>query len=234
MTVFIYCLCDPDGRPRYIGKSVDVNHRLLCHLAPSQLEASTYKNNWIKSLLVKNIKPVVEILDEVPENDWEFWECYYIALYKSWGFKLTNGTIGGDGAHCGVLNPMYGKKGKDNPNYGSKRSEAVRKLMSINSTGEKNGFYGRTHSVEYKQILSEKTGELATQYGAVRSPEYLKLQSTVQSKVPIKVLDTLTGEEFEFNNSKDAATFLQVPHSSVRTAKNKYKVRRRYLITDNA
>ena len=33
----------------------------------------------------------------VPEREWEFWEEHYIWLYRSYGFKLTNLTFGGDG-----------------------------------------------------------------------------------------------------------------------------------------
>ena len=36
-------------------------------------------------------------IDEVPTEDWEYWEKYWIAQYKSWGFKLENITHGGNG-----------------------------------------------------------------------------------------------------------------------------------------
>lgn len=37
------------------------------------------------------------------------------------------------GLHAGKKNPMYGKKGEDNPNYGMKRSKECRKKISENN-----------------------------------------------------------------------------------------------------
>ena len=37
----------------------------------------------------------MEIIDEVPEEEWEFWEQYWISQFKCWGFNLTNLTLGG-------------------------------------------------------------------------------------------------------------------------------------------
>jgi len=36
-------------------------------------------------------------LDEVPEDEWKFWEIYWISQVKQWGFDLTNGNNGGGG-----------------------------------------------------------------------------------------------------------------------------------------
>lgn len=57
------------------------------------------------------LKPIIEIIDEVPVSEWEFWEIYWISQFKTWGFDLTNGTEGGD---C-VINEI--KFGKENNNY---------------------------------------------------------------------------------------------------------------------
>lgn len=91
----IYCLIDPITKQvRYIGKTNNINKRLANHIQRKQNK--TYKSCWIYSLKKKGFKPIIEILDIVGE-DWEFWEAWYICLYKSWGFKLTNLTSGGIG-----------------------------------------------------------------------------------------------------------------------------------------
>lgn len=96
-TTFIYALSDPrDGNVRYIGKSNNVKHRFNSHV--SELTKRTNKTNWIKSLLKLNLKPDIFIVDEVDINEWQFWEIHYISLFKYYGFKLTNSTIGGE---CG-------------------------------------------------------------------------------------------------------------------------------------
>lgn len=97
-TTFIYSLSDELGNIRYVGKTNYLIQRLSSHIRESiNAERKTHKHNWINSLLVKDIKPKIEILDEVLESEWQFWEQYWICLIKSWGFNLVNSTNGGDG-----------------------------------------------------------------------------------------------------------------------------------------
>jgi hypothetical protein len=97
-TKFIYTLTDPNtNEVRYIGKTNNLTKRLRSHVSNNQLSKLTKKNNWIVSLLRKNQLPIIELLDEVPENEIDFYEIFYISLFKSWGVDLLNGTNGGDG-----------------------------------------------------------------------------------------------------------------------------------------
>jgi len=97
-TKFIYALNDPNTHEvKYIGKTNNLKKRLQSHLSNNQLSSATRKNNWIISLLRDNKIPIIELLDEVPENEIDFYEIFYISLFRSWGFNLLNGTIGGDG-----------------------------------------------------------------------------------------------------------------------------------------
>lgn len=92
----IYLLVDPRTNiPKYIGKTNNITTRMYGHFSEKTL---TKKNNWLKSLKTKGLKPIVEIIDEVREEEWQFWEQHYISLYKSWGFNLLNGDQGGLGA----------------------------------------------------------------------------------------------------------------------------------------
>jgi hypothetical protein len=77
---FIYYLSKENGIPFYIGKTKNpINIRLADH---------TYKKS-------KNLQ--INVIDEIPSSEWKFWEKHYISLFKSWGFKLENKNIGGNG-----------------------------------------------------------------------------------------------------------------------------------------
>ena len=96
MKTFIYILIDPiTDKVRYVGKSNNPYKRFECHLSKNNIKS--HKTNWIQSLLKKDIKPILCIIDEVDINEWKFWEVYWISQFKNWGFNLTNSTKGGDG-----------------------------------------------------------------------------------------------------------------------------------------
>lgn len=175
-TVFIYALNDPNrqhlGKTRYIGKAEDPYDRYDAHMKNSRREKS-HKANWIRSLQALGNVPVLEVLDEVPENEWEFWEKEWIRLYRALGFQLTNGTDGGEGG-----NPTPETRAKlslaqrgrsrgphaldtrlkiGRAHLGMKRSAETCHRISISKTGkkinadrggEKSYWFGKTHSEE--------------------------------------------------------------------------------------
>jgi len=98
----IYSLTDPITlQVRYIGKTtIGIKNRFKNHLITKE---SNYKTNWISSLKNQGLIPILELVDVVDSKDWKFWEKHYISLYKSWGFKLTNLTNGGDGFEPGHI-----------------------------------------------------------------------------------------------------------------------------------
>lgn len=103
-TTFIYILIDPlTNHVRYVGKANDPKERFKGHMKESLKKnkddeiIQNHKINWINKLKIKNLSPVLEIVDEVLDSEWRFWETHYISLYKSWGFDLVNLTNGGDG-----------------------------------------------------------------------------------------------------------------------------------------
>lgn len=101
-TTFIYELFDPiKNIPFYIGKSNTPYKRLKTHISDIYYKNKSRINydkiKVLESILSRNKKPILNILDEVKESEWQFWEKHYISLYRSWGFNLTNLTVGGDG-----------------------------------------------------------------------------------------------------------------------------------------
>ena len=66
----------------------------------------------------KNEYPVIEVLDIVDDNEWIFWEQYWISLLKSWGFNLVNSTLGGE-------NPPSFKGKTHNSEYKKRRRDEM-------------------------------------------------------------------------------------------------------------
>jgi hypothetical protein len=109
MTTYIYTLSDPRTKEvRYVGKTVNPKQRRHNHSNVAR-DKGTHKRNWINQLKQNNLCPIFEIIDEVEEN-WKFWEKYWIQQFKAWGFSLTNATLGGDGLE--VSNQTSFKKGQ--------------------------------------------------------------------------------------------------------------------------
>lgn len=106
-TIYIYLLIDPRNCfVKYVGQSLDAEKRYQSHISYFP-KKNTKKSSWIKSLKKKGLKPILEIIDEVSESEWQFWEQHYISLYKSWGFNLTNGDNGGRGRERGFVMPEH-------------------------------------------------------------------------------------------------------------------------------
>ncbi len=95
----IYILKDPRYfQPKYVGQTSNLKIRYMNHLTPSSLKSITHKTNWIKSLLKENIKPEIDVIEEVlTHQEAKEREIYWIAYLKNIGYKLTNGTNGGEG-----------------------------------------------------------------------------------------------------------------------------------------
>lgn len=127
---FIYALCDPDTQEiRYIGKSNSTRRRYSDHINECKTNRKSHKISWIKSLLSKNKKPLLKILDKVPHDEWKLWEVHYIELYKSKGANLTNLTEGGQGGN-GYKHTEESKQSMSKSKKGVKLSEDHRKRIS--------------------------------------------------------------------------------------------------------
>lgn len=146
MNISIYILIDPrNNQVRYVGQSNNPKLRLNKHIQYSKCIKRPNRNtSWIKSLLNENLKPIMEVIDTVPFNEWEFWERHYISLYKTWGFKLNNHTNGG------------GQVG-----YNYNQTSEIRALMSkkkkeLLAIPENNSMFGKIHTNESKQQMRDK------------------------------------------------------------------------------
>lgn len=96
--VYIYVLKCPEGNIRYVGKTINLKKRLYSHI----LEAKSFKKrrhvlHWIYSLLINNLKPIIEIVEVCNESNWEEKEKYWINYYRNTIPNLCNNAEGGLG-----------------------------------------------------------------------------------------------------------------------------------------
>lgn len=106
---YIYVLIDPiTNMVRYVGKTNNITQRYQAHLNRAR-KHQIHKKNWIEKLKKEGLKPIIEVIDVVPINEWVYWETYWISQMKTWGFDLINYTNGGDG--CTFGNQTSFKKG---------------------------------------------------------------------------------------------------------------------------
>ena len=189
---YIYILIDPRNNDiRYVGKSDNPLVRLNEHIRKSENKI-TYKNNWIRSLIKNGVKPKLNIIDEVPLEEWGFWEQYWIEQFKMWGFKLTNIANGGVGGNLGdIVNKKISKALK-----GRKISKESKDKMSISSIGKK-------HSEGTKNKMSkQKVGVNNPMYGKERPESSKKYRKVVQLSLngnKIKLWDGLSIASRELN-----------------------------------
>lgn len=133
MTTKIYTLSDPDtNQVRYVGKSNNPVKRYYKHYTYN--EHNTHKNNWINKLIREGKKPILDIIDIVPINEWVYWETYWIGQFKTWGFDLVNSTYGGEGSTFGNVTSF--KKGHK-LSVGRKASNITKEKIKKIRTGTK-------------------------------------------------------------------------------------------------
>lgn len=149
--VFIYTLSDPNTKKiRYVGKSINPKRRLKDHYYNKR---RTYCSNWIWSLKDSNQKPILNIIEECNEDNWEEAEQYWICQFKAWGFKLTNHTDGGEGMH------------------GFTVSEETRQKMSKAHKGSSYAL-GCNRDDEFKRNLSNKLQGNDRAKGSIRNERF--------------------------------------------------------------
>jgi group I intron endonuclease len=132
--VKIYTLSDPITLEiRYIGKTVQsLERRLDGHIMSSiRNREKSHKCNWIKHLYKKDLSPIIELLDEIDENNWEFTEQYWIAQFKAWNFILLNMTDGGTGNKNQIYTEERRQKMKEKLKGFRHTEESKRKMSEL-------------------------------------------------------------------------------------------------------
>jgi hypothetical protein len=113
MKIYIYTLSDPiTEEVKYVGRTRHkLSVRLSGHISKGKSNHGTYKRNWIKSLEKKNLKPVIQLLEELDCSWVESHEIekHWISQLYVWGYKLTNCEDKGIGS---LIKPYNGHSDK--------------------------------------------------------------------------------------------------------------------------
>jgi hypothetical protein len=104
--ISIYILLENEI-PVYLGKTNEPLRRLREH-----------KMNFSKDV-------VLEVIDEVEENEWMFWEQWWIEVFNSWNITLLNKNKGGGGPN---QQTQHSKKLIGNKQKGIKKPTVSNKL----------------------------------------------------------------------------------------------------------
>lgn len=204
---YVYALVDPSNHEiRYVGRAYDPKSRYKGHLrgalklADDGLVGKTYCKHWMRSLLAKELKPILQILEECDGVEQVcLQEDYWIEHYRSQGHRLTNIAKGG-------LAPMAGRK----------HTAETKTKMSKSAAGNQNakGNKGKPHGPmpeETKQKLSEAAKR---QWERQKEEGYEPPGHSEGTKQ--KISESLTGRSLSEEHKKNTSEGLKKAHAEGR------------------
>ena len=159
----IYVLkCPISNDIRYVGQTRSrIEKRLNNHIWESKKNKKKYshKDNWILKLSKLELKPVIEIIEEIPLDHNLLYvlnrETYWILKLRN-NCNLVNATDGGEFSinnRQGVHKPM---DGENNPMWSRKHSDSAKKIMSEKKMGLYDGIKNPRSKVIYQYDKSLK------------------------------------------------------------------------------
>ncbi len=185
----IYYLHKGDNIPFYVGKTK----------TPFYKRIYSHKTKFGSDTLM-------EELDIVDNNEWEFWEKYYISLLKCWGFLLVNQNEGGGGPKS------HSEKTKEKIAY-LWNSKTEEEKLNINIKRGLGNINKKKPGAGYKN-QSEKDIQKLIQ----RSP-FIKPNWGEQHKKSVIMLDKNTEKILkEFHSVTEAALYVNVSQPSLSDA----------------
>ena len=108
----IYTLSDPETKQvRYVGWTTNLKSRLKWHISDAKTRAGKqHKRHWVKSLLNKNLKPLMDTIETGIGDGWQEIEKRWIKHYRDDGCSLVNATAGGEGVVGFIPSPEWRRK----------------------------------------------------------------------------------------------------------------------------
>lgn len=155
MKGFIYSLKDPrDDEIKYIGQTrFNINKRYNEHLRNINYESTKNHNvyRWIFDLINSNLKPIIDVIEEVDYVLLDEREKYWIRQYS---ITLKNMTIGGTGIK-----------------YINKRkfSEEHKKKIGDSCRGKKHYNYGKPANNIKSVLMFNLDGKLINSYSSIKN-----------------------------------------------------------------
>lgn len=152
----IYSLSEPgDEKVRYIGLTgCTLEHRLGRHLYEKK---KNHRCNWIKSLSERGLIPEISLVEDgLTKEEAIAKEIHYIKMFKSFGAKLVNGTIGGEGGMGHTVSDEAKERMRQarKRRVGWKHNEESKRKISEHHIGHGNPFFGKRHSEDTKAKIS--------------------------------------------------------------------------------
>lgn len=213
--VSIYTLSDPrTGEVRYVGKTTQsLRCRLSSHLCRKRNTTQSHKNkneSWIESLRRLGLTPKIELLSQVPQEQWEAEEKFYISYLRYIGVRLNNHSEGGDKSNLGSrwrrsretqkkLDERFSDKHLGLTLFNSKGSP-VRKFRNFYEASE---FLCEDRKSLYKKVSAGTA--LKGQLFLVRDGKEVKFRPARHIKVKVALA---SGEVLRFGTVKEAAKLL--------------------------
>lgn len=199
----IYKLTSPSGKC-YIGQSVDITTRKRAFYNENAYYSGTRMDNAIKKYGAKafEFEILVQIYGSTKEDlrkSLDELETYYIKKYDSYhtGYNMTEGGSGSTGCFQTEESRKkisLSRIGKPSPNLGKRISEAQKEALRAYAKtriGNKNPFYGRSHS----DLVKKKIGD--------------------SNSKPVLQLDLNTDEVIaEFKSAKAAGEYFGKPRAN--------------------
>lgn len=183
----IYIL-ERNGVPFYVGKTLqEIKERFYTH---------------------KDKKENSEIfeIDCVDDNEWRFWESWYIELFKSWGFELENKNNGGGGRGPGWI-PSLERNAKikaSMKNHSQYYTDDVRKKISKGNKGIPKPFtkdhirnIGLTKRKNAKRVLMYDLSDNLIKEWECKSQaaEWIKETKKRQGNLTSQIKDAILGKQ---------------------------------------
>lgn len=247
---YIYVLKDPiTNKIRYVGKSNKPEYRFKNHINNCR-DKNTRKRNWINELRKEKIKPILEIIDIVPVEEWKKYEKIYIKKYIESGCDLVNYTEGGDGAtfanatsfkqgHGAKKVVMLDKNGTYmrtfdkiiDANAFTKKNNGVSQVLS--KRNKTSGGYLFIYEEEYKNMTKEDIDEFVQQ----SKPKKLGANKTSFKKgsIPLKRIKTTFQYDIngnfikEWKSASEAQRYYNLRGGIINCVNNKNKSAGGYL-----
>lgn len=214
--VYIYTLASPeDGLVRYVGQTNNPKSRLSAHISDARTRPrGSHRSAWVKSLLNKGIKPVMEVIAESTEESANQLEVDFIKLFRACGARLVNMTVGGEGSP--YLNGKHNHghkislalKGKKRPNgsiamKGKIFTEVHRKNIGIATRKriEREGLLAQVLSQPNRKVIQSievSTGIVLTHPSLKATARDLKISCSSISRVLQKKTSQIKGYTFQF------------------------------------
>ena len=180
MKTYIYTLAHPEtGEIRYVGKTTNLKRRTYQHfnIKICKKLGNKHLGNWLLSILNKQLKPKIEIIEECTDN-WIESEKYWIEQFKHWGFNLLNVTKGGEGfghKHSEKSKRKMSLIQKGLPrNFTQKTLEKKRKFMQSDANPMKNPLYKQ-------KVIDARKGNNSWVTDSMREKARMRIQKSVKN-----------------------------------------------------